>query len=320
MTALAPLALFIVLWSSGYVVGKLGVEAAPVFMLLTLRFTLAFAVATPLALRVDGWRRAPLRRIAIVGVLLQALQFCAVYGGLELGVPPALSALITLGLAPVVATGMAVASGMEHPGARTWLALGAGVAGVAVSVAPELGSARVGAGVALTVLGMLGLAGGTVLQKRWAGGVDIRISLAVQLGAALLVVAPLAAITGQFAVHPSAQLGLSLVWLAFPLSLGAVALMVVLLRRHQASTVSAQLLLVPAVTAVMSALALGDRLHPVSLAGMAIALGSVLTVTRAAAPAGETANPRQCARGQVQGGEGARPAVLRAAGRVHRHA
>jgi drug/metabolite transporter (DMT)-like permease len=291
MAGPAPLAAFLLLWSSGYIVGAVGVEAAPPLALLLIRFAIASAVAVPLALRVPGWRRAPFARLAAIGLLFQGVQFAGVYGGLSLGVPAALASLVVLGLTPVVTTAIAVASGMERPAGRVWAALGCGVAGVALSVAPELGDARVGAGIGLTVVGMLGLAGGTVLQKRWGSGADARVAVAVQSVVAGIAILPVAAIAGQLHAHASLKLGWTAAYLALPLSLGATTLMAVLLRRHAASTMSALLLLVPGVTAILSLVLLGDALSPVSLAGMAITTAAVLVVVRAARSAPRVAQP-----------------------------
>ena len=89
---------FVLLWSSGYVVGAVAIEVADPLPLLAARFVLASLVAVPLALRHGRWRGAPLGRLAVVGVLLQVVQFGGVYGGFALGVPAALSALVMLGL------------------------------------------------------------------------------------------------------------------------------------------------------------------------------------------------------------------------------
>ncbi len=91
------LPVFVVLWSSGYVVGALGIEVADPLPLLAARFTLAAVVAVPLVLREGRWRGAPLGRLAVVGLLLQIVQFGGIYGGFALGVPAALSALVMLG-------------------------------------------------------------------------------------------------------------------------------------------------------------------------------------------------------------------------------
>jgi drug/metabolite transporter (DMT)-like permease len=165
---------FVALWSSGYVVGAVAIRSAGPLPLLALRFSLASLLLVPLALRSGRWRGAAIGRLAIVGLLLQIVQFGGAYGGFALGVPAALSALVMLGLSPLLTTALAVASGQERADARLWAGLAVGVAGVAVSLAPELGSARVGVGVLLTVVAMLGLSGGTVLQKRWASGTDPR--------------------------------------------------------------------------------------------------------------------------------------------------
>jgi drug/metabolite transporter (DMT)-like permease len=268
------LPLFVALWASGYVVGAAAIEVADPLPLLAVRFVLASAILVPLAVRRRRWRGAPLGRLAILGVPLHVVQFGGIYGGFALGVPAALSALVMLGLTPLVTTGLAVASGQERADARLWVGLSVGLVGVGISLAPELGSAAVGAGVVLTLLAMLGFAGGTVLQKRWGGGTDPLVSAAAQSVAAAVVVAPVAAVAGgHFEV--SAQLVLCLAWITLGLAVGTLLLYVHLLRLHAASTVTALLLLVPPVTAFASALTLGEALHPASLAGMLVALAGV---------------------------------------------
>jgi drug/metabolite transporter (DMT)-like permease len=286
-----PLVLFVLLWSSGYVVGALGVDAAPPLALLTIRFAIAIGPVIFLATRVDGWRRAPLGRLAVVGLLLQGVQFSGVYGGLSLGVPAALSSLIVLGLAPVATIALTTLAGLERTDTRAWLLLGTGVGGVLLSLAPELGSAHIGAGAALTVVGMLGLSGGTVLQKHWAGQADARVAVAAQLTAAAALIVPVSAATGELGVQPSLQLGWTALWLAFPLSIGATMLFVKLLDRYDANTVTSLLLAVPAVTAVESALVLGERLQPVSLLGMAVSIAAVYGVVSRQAPRRSEARP-----------------------------
>jgi drug/metabolite transporter (DMT)-like permease len=270
------LPVFVLLWSSGYVVGALAIEVADPLPLLAARFTLAALVLAPYTLR--SWRRAPLGRLAVLGLLLQVVQFGGIYGGFALGVPAGLSALVMLGLSPLVTTALAIGSGQERGDARLWTGLAVGVAGVAISLAPALGSARVGIGVLLTLGGMLGLAGGTVLQKRWIGAADLRVSAGVQNATGALVVAPLAAVFGgRFDV--SAQLVLSMAWIVGGMAILSLLALVYILGRRPASSVAALLLVVPAVTAIASALTLGEPLHPATLAGMVVAMigvGAVL--------------------------------------------
>jgi drug/metabolite transporter (DMT)-like permease len=288
-------ALFVILWSSGYVVGAAAIEVADPLPLLAARFALASLVLIPVVLKSSHWRGAPLGRLAVLGLLLQILQFGGIYGGFALGVPAALSALVMLGLSPLVTTGLAVASGQERASAPLWAGLGVGVVGVAISLAPELGSAQVGAGVALTVVAMLGLAGGTVLQKRWVGAADPVVSAATQnVTAAALTLPALAVFGGRFDV--SAHLILCLAWIVGGLALGTLLLFVHLLKRHAASTVGALLLLVPPVTAVGSAATLGETLHPASVLGMVVAAAGVGAVLQCARNKASGAKPSAAAR------------------------
>jgi drug/metabolite transporter (DMT)-like permease len=270
---------FVLMWSSGYVVGAVAIQVADPLPLLAARFVLASLVAVPLALRHGRWRGAPIGRLAVAGILLQVVQFGGVYGGFALGVPAALSALVMLGLSPLVTTGLAVAIGKERGDTRLWAGLAVGLLGVAISLAPELGSARVGVGIAVTLLGMLGLASGTIVQKHWAGAADVRVAAAVQsVTGAALVLPAVAVFGGRFDV--SLQLALSVGWLAWGMGIVTLLLLVHLLRGHAASTVGALLLVVPAVTAIASAPALGEALHPASLLGMVVAMGGVGAVIR----------------------------------------
>lgn len=290
MSTAAPGVLFVLLWSSGYVVGAIGVEAAAPFALLSLRFGLAALVAVPLALRVPDWRSARFGRLAAIGLTTQVIQFGGCYSGLALGVHPALAALVMLGLSPLVSTAIAGRLGMERPARRTWAALGLGALGVAISVAPEVGDARVGLGVALTVVGMLGLVAGTILQKRWGPSGDLRVSAAVQAVTATAVVLPVTALTGGMHLHASVQLAWSVAWLAWPLSIGAAILLGHLLSRHDVSLVSALLLVVPASTTLLALVLLGDAPHPLSLLGMAVTLVAVRDVVARRADAGAPAS------------------------------
>src|SRR4051812_41734698 len=124
------LPLFIVLWSSGYVVGAAAIDVADPVPLLAIRFVLASLVLVPLAIRTRTWRGAPFAKLAVLGLLLHILQFGGIYGGFALGVPAALSALLMLGLSPLVTTSLAIASGQERGSARLWAGLAVGVVGV----------------------------------------------------------------------------------------------------------------------------------------------------------------------------------------------
>ncbi len=271
--------IFVLLWSSGYVVGALASQVSGPVPLLATRFVLASLVTVPLALRTRRVAGAPLGRLAVIGLLFQVTQFGGIYGGFALGVPAGLSALVMLGLSPLVTTGLAIATGQESSDRRVWGGLMLGIAGVVIGLTPELGRARLGAGLILTAVGMLGLAGGSVLQKRWGAGVDPMVSAATQSVTGAAVVTPVLLVAGG-RYDPGLQLVLSLSWLGIGMGMGTLLVLVNLLARLHASRVSALLLLVPAVTAIASLPALGEPLHPATLAGMVVSAAGVWVAIR----------------------------------------
>ncbi len=273
------LPIFVLLWASGYVVADLAIQVTDPVPLLAVRFTLGALAAAPLALRHGRWRGAPFGRLAVIGLLLQVTQFGGAYTAFSLGVPAGVSALVMLGLSPLVTTALSIAGGHERGDRRVWVGLLIGLAGVFIGLIPTLADAKLGTGLLFTVAAMLGLAGGTVLQKRWTADVDPRVSAAVQSGTSALIFLPLALILGgRFDLGP--KLIASGLWLGIGMSLGALLVFMTLVRRMDASRVGALLLLVPAVTAIASWPALGEALHPLTLVGMVVAAAGVGTVLR----------------------------------------
>ena len=115
-------------------------------------------------------------------------------------------------MSPLVATALSIAGGHERGDRRVWAGLIVGLLGVFIGMIPSLGDAKLGTGLLFTIAAMLGLAGGTVLQKRWTADVDPRVSAAVQSGTAATIFLPLALILGgRFEI--GSKLILSSVWL-----------------------------------------------------------------------------------------------------------
>jgi len=118
-----------------------------------------------------------------------------------------------------------------------------------------------------------------VLQRRWGAVADPRVSVAAQSVTAALIVDPAALVFGGH-VSMSARFVLCTAWLAWGMGIVSLLSMVSILRRHAASALAALLLAVPAVTAIGSALVLGEALHPASVVGMLVATAGIGTVLR----------------------------------------
>lgn len=280
MAFLVP-ALFVVLWASGYVAGAWGVEAGDVFALLAARFVVSAAVSVPLALRAPRRQPIPWGRLVVIGFFLLGVQFGCGYTALQQGVQPAVSALIMLGLSPIVAAAVAQLLRLESTGRTVWIALVVGCVGTGISSLPQLrGDDALGWPIVLTVIGMGGLTVGSLLQKQWATGVDTRVSVAVQSVVGSLLFVPLAVVTGQTAVDDAGAFVASAVWLGAVGTAGVVGLQIVLLKRHALSTVTGLLLAVPPVTALLAYVLLDRPIALLTVLGMPIALGAVWIVLR----------------------------------------
>lgn len=271
--------LFILLWSSGYVAGRLGLPHTGPFTLLTLRFGLAALVLLIVALA----SRAPWPRgarawghLAVAGLLMQVLHFSGVYYGLRLGLSAGVAGLL-IGLMPL-ATGVGAHLWLaERLGRWQLLGMAGGLLGVALVVAGKPMHAAGGwPAYATALLGLLGLVLGTLYQKRFCGGMDLRSGSFVQMAVSTLAVAALAGPTEHFALQWSGELVFAALWLSLVNSIGAFSLMFLMMRRGQASQVSRLFFLIPGASALMGFVLLGERMTLLALAGFAVSALAVL--------------------------------------------
>ncbi len=275
-----PAALFVFLWSTGYIAGKVAVTHAAPFTTLTLRFggaTLLFG-AIVLARRPQWPRIGPLFHSAVVGLTL-AVQFGAIYAAFALGTSPGFSALV-IGCMPLT-TALAMTAMGEKQGMSQWLGLLLGLAGVLLVLQDRLGSG-LGSGLAglALLLALCGITFGTIYQKRHALELDLNIGLMIQNLVATLVLAPFALLHEHFRFDTSAAFTGSLLWMIFLNSGASFALFFMLLRRGLATRVSTLFYLVTPITAIMGWLLMHEPMSAIKVTGFALAAGGVYLATR----------------------------------------
>ena len=275
--------LFVVLWSTGFIGAKLGLPYAGPATFLSLRFLFVLVLLVPFCLLV----RAPLpptrrgiAQVAVAGFLMQAAYLGGVFFSLKAGMPAGVSALIC-GIQPILT---AVLGGLllaERTNLRQWLGLALGVAGVALVVGEKYAFEGVGVVAVLwSVVGLLGITLGTLWQKRWCTGVDLRTGAAIQFTAALVVLAPIALLLEPEPVRWSAELVAALAHLVVVLSFGAVFLLFWLIRHGAATKVASLMYLVPPCTALVAWPMFGETYTVSSAAGMGLAALAVWLVTK----------------------------------------
>jgi drug/metabolite transporter (DMT)-like permease len=282
--AAAPV-LFVLMWATGFVVARLSAPHADPLTFLGIRFPIAgvlFAlIALALAAPWPGAKQA--FHASVAGVFLHGGYLGPVYWAVAHGMPAGVSALI-VGLQPLMTAIIAAAMVKEEISLRHWAGLAVGILGVALVVSPKLEVGFTGGITPLTtavnLLGALSISFGTVYQKRFATALNLASGGAWQyVGATAAVLLP-AVLMEDMRFDGSFEAWFALGWSVIVLSLGAISLLMLLIRLGDVSRVSSLIFLVPGVSALMAYGLFGETLSLVQIIGMAVCAGAVLIVTR----------------------------------------
>ncbi|HEF5787770.1 multidrug DMT transporter permease [Burkholderia multivorans] len=276
-------ALFLLLWSSGFVFLKLGLRDADPLTFLALRYACVVALLAGPFL----WLRPALPRtrrawlnLVVVGLLLQAGYFSFTYLSLKLGMSAGAVALVT-SQQPILVGLLAPALAGERVGALRWVGLALGAAG-AVLVILARGSVAIASpwALAFALLALACITGGTLWEKRFGTDVHPVSANLVQYAVGLAVSAPLAFALEPMHVHWSAGLAGSLAYLVICNSLIAISLLLAMVRHGEASRVSALFFLIPPATALIALAVLGETIGALAWPGMALAAAGLYLVMR----------------------------------------
>jgi drug/metabolite transporter (DMT)-like permease len=266
-------ALFVVLWSTGFVAAKYGLPYAPPFTFLLYRFVLVAALmAVVVAVTRAPWptRRRDVLDAAIAAWLVHGVYLGGVFIAISRGMPAGTTAMI-VGLQPVVTVFLARAWLHERVVARQWVGLGLGIVGVWLVVRHKLSLDADALSLAAAAAALGGISVGTLWQKRHASHVDLRVGAVIQFSACAFAYLPLVAIFESAGhVHWTREFAFAMGWSVLVLSVGAISLLYWLLRHGAASGVARLFYLVPPVTALMALALFDERLDELAIAGMAV--------------------------------------------------
>jgi drug/metabolite transporter (DMT)-like permease len=275
-------AVFVLIWSTGFVVARFGMPHAGPMAFLFWRYVLSIlAFLVWIAVVRAAWPRgrAQWLHLAVTGVLMHALYLGGIWAAVRAGIGAGTSALV-VGLQPVLtAIWVNAVLGSEHRVApRQWLGLALGLAGLTLVVWRKLGAGEITTfNLSLCLMALVAITTGTLYQKRFVAPCDVRTANTVQLLAATLVTAPLAWLEGvPFTWH--AELVGAMAWSVLGLTLGGSSLLFMLIQRGAATRVTSLLYLVPPCTAVMAWMLFDEPLGPLVLAGLALTATGVWLV------------------------------------------
>lgn len=284
VAANAAPAVFVALWSTGFIGTKYVLTGAEPLTYLTVRMALVVAImAVVVLLTRPKW--PDLRGVGhsiVAGLLVQGLYLAGTVFAVAHSVPVGLSALIP-GLQPILTSMLASRFLGERVSSLQWGGLLLGLVGVVLILHNRSISGDAGWGWLASGVSLFSITLGTLYQKRFCGHIDWRSGSLIQQMAELVVFGIGALMFETRVINWTTEFVLAVSWLAIVLSIGTVGLLYWLLRRHASSQVASLFYLVPAVTAVMAYILFGERLDAVAIVGMAICAAAVLLVNRAKA-------------------------------------
>lgn len=277
---------FVLIWSTGFIVARFGMPYAPPMKFLAVRYALSIACFLPwIVLAGVKWptNRTQWMHLAVTGVFMHAGYLGGVWVAVKSGMGSGLSALI-VGLQPVL-TAIWLSGTGSRVSRSQWLGLVLGFAGLVLVVSRKFGAGGPGDhatwfNLSLAVMALFSITIGTLYQKRFVTACDVRTANAVQLLAALLVTLPLTLLEAE-TMQWNGQLMGSMAWSVLGLTLGGSSLLYMLIQRGAAASVTSLMYLVPPCTALIAWLLFAEPITAVTLAGTALTAFGVSLVVRA---------------------------------------
>ena len=281
----API-LFVLIWSTGWIVARYSADYADPLTFLCFRFGvagllllgLAVAAGAPFPKRGRDWGHA-----LISGVFLHAIYLGGVWWAIRQGLPASLSALIAA-VQPISTALLAPALLGERGSWRRSLGVGLGLIGLVMVLGPKLSGANIGAGslaaIGVNILAMFGATAGFFYQKRFLPTGDLRAMTGLQYVGAFAIMLPAAFLLEPMHIDWNATMALVLAWSVLALSIGAIWLLLLLIRHGEVSRASQLIYLVPPTAAAQAWLLFGEKLSALQIAGMALTAAGVAIASR----------------------------------------
>jgi drug/metabolite transporter (DMT)-like permease len=283
LAARAAPAIFVVLWSTGFVATKYVLHGAEPLTYLAIRMVVVVGLmAVIAAIARPKWPdRAGIAHSVVAGILVHGFYLGGTAVAISHSIPAGLSALMP-GLQPILTSTLANRWLGERVTPLQWTGLLLGLAGVVVILHGRPMGGEAGWGWLASGVSLVSITLGTLYQRRYCSQIDWRAGNLVQYIGVAIFFAVGAWLFETNVVHWTTEFVLALVWLAVVLSIGSIGLLYWLIRRSAATSVASLFYLVPAVTAVMAYVLFGERLDTVAVIGMVACAAAVFLVNRRA--------------------------------------
>ncbi len=277
--------IFVLIWSSGFVVAKYAFRSSDVIFFLSIRL---FIAALILALITKALRqslrlsRGDLLASIAIGIALHALYLGGVWQAIAEGSPSGIASVIT-SLQPVLVSLIAVKLLGERLTRYQVAGLALGLSGVILVLEPAFERAGEMTVIALILLiaALTGSTSATLMQKKLGHSIPLLAGTTYQFLIAAIILGIYSLVTGQTTMEWNLESSLAMAWAVLVTSIIAILLLLWMLTRGSAARVSSLLYLVPPTTAVQAWFLFGEKLNPQAIIGIAMtALGVALVQKR----------------------------------------
>jgi len=281
LAARAAPAVFVVLWSTGFIATKYVVNNADPLSYLAIRMALVVGLMLIIvAVTRPKWPDGVgIFHSAVAGILVHGFYLGGTAVAIAHSIPAGLSALIP-GLQPILTSTLANRWLGERVTSLQWGGLLLGFGGVVLVLHNRPMTGEAGWGWLASGVSLVSITLGTLYQRRYCNRIDWRAGNLVQYVAVTIFFAIGAFLFENNVVHWTTEFVLALAWLVVVLSIGSIGLLYWLIRHHAATSVASLFYLVPAVTALMAFALFGERLDAVAIAGMAACAAAVFLVNK----------------------------------------
>ena len=281
LAARAAPAIFVVLWSTGFVATKYVVNNADPLTYLAIRMALVVVLmAGVVAIARPRWPdRIGIFHSAVAGILVHGFYLGGTAIAIAHSIPAGLSALIP-GLQPILTSTIANRWLGERVTPIQWAGLLLGLAGVVLILHNRPMSGDAGWGWLASAVSLISITLGTLYQRRYCNAIDWRAGNLVQYITVTIFFGLGAWLFENNVVRWTTEFVLALSWLVVMLSIGSIGLLYWLIRRSAATSVASLFYLVPAVTALMAYVLFGEQLDAIAIVGMTACAAAVFLVNR----------------------------------------
>lgn len=274
---------FVLVWGSGYIASKTGMQFAAPFTFLSLRFAFGVLCLLPWVLFTrPAWPASgrELFHICMAGLLMHAVNLSGSHYAQYLGMSAGITALM-LATQPLFTAVFAHRFMAQRLDARQWLGVVVGLLGVVLVVWHKIDVRAVTTGSLVAVgISLAAITSGTLYQRVFCKTADLRSSALIQFTASLLVLAPLAWGIEGFAVRWSWTMLGAIAFLVIFASILAVNALHGLMRRGHATKVTSLFFLTPVVAVVLETVFFNVIPSWLSVLGIAITCAGVALVSR----------------------------------------